>query len=184
MRRVQKSDGEMKVTLNSTLVRWMLRSWPLSPSRRFRQDWFYAARACSALGAMLALAGPAHSKDAARENAANELLSGRALTLADLEGANIHIKLVTEMLVQREGGPQSPVTTEVDWNITAEPVAKIAWGFQPTAHTGLGPEWARKLRPRRRWISLGIHPTARPSGSSVAEAHLRALLPGRHEHYL
>jgi hypothetical protein len=66
---------------------------------------------------MLALAGPG-SKGAARENTANELASGRPLTIADLEGVKFHVKLLTEMVLQRESEPQGPVTTEVDWNIT------------------------------------------------------------------
>jgi hypothetical protein len=72
--------------------------------------------------AMLALAGPAHSAGA--ESTPNQLAPGQALAIADLEG--VKIKLVTEMLMQREGGPQFPVTQDTDWNITVEPEARSA----------------------------------------------------------
>jgi hypothetical protein len=101
---------------------------------------------CSSLGAMLALAGPAHSEGAAGESTPNQLAPGPALTIADLEGAKIRIKLVNEQLIQREGvGPQFPVTGESDWNITVEPGAKIGWSFQPTAHTPRGTRVGQKI---------------------------------------
>jgi hypothetical protein len=100
---------------------------------------------CSGLSAMLALAGPTYSEDAARESTPNQLPAGQALTISDLEGVRIKIKLVTEMLVQREGGRQGPVTQDTDWNITGGPEGKIDWSFLPTAHTRLGDRVGQKI---------------------------------------
>jgi hypothetical protein len=94
---------------------------------------------------MLALAGPAHSEGPPRESTPNQLPAAQALTFADLEGVKIKIKLVTEMLVQREGGPRGPVTQDTDWNITVEPEGKIGWSYQPTVHTRLGDLAGQKI---------------------------------------
>ena len=75
--------------------------------------------ASSCVGVVLALASPAHSEGAAGESASNQLAPEQSLTITDLEGLTIQIKLVNEMLVQR-GGPQFPVTSESDWKITVE----------------------------------------------------------------
>src|ERR1035437_3572495 len=140
----------MSVAANSTVVRWMRgirhRSGPRSVWRRFRRKTvrsqpvaFTSAPSanayqqkcglilplCICLGAMLALAGPAHSEAATGENTPNQLAPGQGLTFSDLEAAKIQIKLVTEMLVQREGSQQFPITNQADWNITVESGAKI-----------------------------------------------------------
>jgi hypothetical protein len=94
---------------------------------------------------MLALAGPAHSEAATGENTPNQLAPGQGLTFSDLEGAKIQIKLATEMLVQREGGPKFPVTSQADWNVTVESEAKIGWSFQPTVHSPRGDQVGQKI---------------------------------------
>jgi hypothetical protein len=94
---------------------------------------------------MLALAGPAHSEAATGENTPNQLAPGQGLTFSDLEAAKIQIKLVTEMLVQREGSPQFPITNQADWNITVESGAKIGWSFQPTVHSPRGDRVGQKF---------------------------------------
>ena len=68
-----------------------------------------------------------------------------ALSLRQLEGANIHATLVTEMLAQQEGGPQGPATTEDDWNITVEPGGKISWSYRPTIRTRRGTQRGAKI---------------------------------------
>jgi hypothetical protein len=68
----------------------------------------------------------------------------RALSVQQLEGANIHATLVTEMLAQQEGGPQGPVTTEDDWNITVGPGGKISWSYRPTTSTRRGTQRGEK----------------------------------------
>jgi hypothetical protein len=97
------------------------------------------------LGGHLALVGPAHSEAATGENTPNQLAPGQGLTFSDLEGAKIQIKLATEMLVQREGGPKFPVTSQADWNVTVESEAKIGWSFQPTVHSPRGDQVGQKI---------------------------------------
>jgi hypothetical protein len=97
------------------------------------------------LWVMVALGGPARSEAAAPESTPNQLSPAKGLTMSDLEGAKIKVKLVTDMLVQREGGPQGPVTQDADWSITVEPGAKIGWSFQPTVHTRLGDRIGQKI---------------------------------------
>jgi hypothetical protein len=100
---------------------------------------------CGCLVAMLTPAVPAHSEGAARENVPNQVAPGQGLTIADLEGAKIRVKLITQMLAQREGGPQGPVTTEADWNIVVDPGAKVSWTYQPTSHTRRGTQVGQKI---------------------------------------
>jgi hypothetical protein len=100
--------------------------------------------ASSCVGVVLALASPAHSEGAAGESASNQLAPEQSLTITDLEGLTIQIKLVNEMLVQR-GGPQFPVTSESDWKITVESGAKIGWSFQPTSHNPRGTQVGQKI---------------------------------------
>jgi hypothetical protein len=94
---------------------------------------------------MLALAGPAHSEAATGENTPNQLAPGQGLAFSDLEGAKIQIKLATEMLVQRDGGPKVPITSHADWNVTVESEAKIGWSFQPTVHSPRGDQVGQKI---------------------------------------
>jgi hypothetical protein len=49
------------------------------------------------------------------------------------------------MLVQREGGPKFPVTSQADWNVTVESEAKIGWSFQPTVHSPRGDQVGQKI---------------------------------------
>ena len=71
--------------------------------------------------------------------------SRRALSLRQFEGTNIHVRLVTEMLAQQEGGPQGPATTEDDWNITVETGGKISWSYRPTISTRRGTQKGVKI---------------------------------------
>jgi hypothetical protein len=116
---------------------------------------------CCCLWVMLALAGPAHSEAAARESTPNQVASEQGLTIADLEGAKIRIKLVNEQLIQREGR-QFPVTNEFDYNITVEPGAKIGWSFQPTSHTPRGTRVGQKISTS----STLDHPWDTPNGEA------------------
>jgi hypothetical protein len=99
---------------------------------------------CSYLWAMLALAGPVYSEDAPREKTPNQQPPAQALTFANLEGVKITIKLVTEMLVQRDGF-QGPATQDTDWSITIGPEEKIDWTFQPTTHSRVGDRAGQKF---------------------------------------
>ena len=96
------------------------------------------------LWAMLALASPAYGEDAARESTPNQLSAGQSLTISDLEGAKIQVKLITEMLMQVRDGPRFPQTGQSDWNITVEPGTKISWSFQQTSHTPRGTNVGQK----------------------------------------
>ena len=98
----------------------------------------FTTHVCSCVLGTGALLASACSEVGAREDVPDEMASRRTITIGDLEGVKIHTKLVTEMLAQREGGQQGPVTTEADWNITVEPGAKISWSYKPTAHTRRG----------------------------------------------
>jgi hypothetical protein len=160
----------MRVAANSTVVRWMRgirhRSGPLSVWRRccrktvrsqpvaftsaptanaYQQKCGLILPLCICLGVMLALAGPAHSEAATGENTPNQLAPGQGLAFSDLEGAKIQIKLATEMLVQRDGGPKVPITSHADWNVTVESEAKIGWSFQPTVHSPRGDQVGQKI---------------------------------------
>jgi hypothetical protein len=118
---------------------------------------------CGCLLVMLALVGPAHNEAAARDSTPNQMASEQGLTIADLEGAKIRIKLVNELLIQREGvGPQFQVTSESDWNITVEPEAKIDWSFQPTSHNPRGTKVGQKISTS---ASLD-HPWYTPNGEA------------------
>lgn len=93
---------------------------------------------------MFSLTGPVYSEDAPHESTPNQLPSSQALTIANLERVKIKIKLVTEMLVQREGF-QGPATQDTDWSITIGPEGQIGWSFQPTTHTPLGDRPGQKI---------------------------------------
>ena len=99
---------------------------------------------CSCLWAMFPLTGPVYSEQALHEGTPNQLPSAQALTFAALDGVKIKIKLVTEMLVQREGF-EGPSTQDTDWSITIGPEGKIGWSFQPTAHTRFGDRAGQKF---------------------------------------
>lgn len=90
-------------------------------------------RTCSRVAGMVGLIAAACIEGGAQEGPAKLGSPGQAVTFADLEGAKIHAKLVTEMLVQREGGPKVPITNEAEWNITVEPGATISWNYKQTA---------------------------------------------------
>jgi hypothetical protein len=93
---------------------------------------------------MFVLTGPVYSQGAPHEGTPNQLPSAQALTFANLEGVKIKIKLVTEMLVQREGF-QGPTTQDTDWSITIGPEQKIDWSFQPTSHSRVGDRAGQKI---------------------------------------
>jgi hypothetical protein len=99
-----------------------------------------STRTYSRVAWMVLLIAAACSEGDAQEGVANPRSPGQALTFTDLEGAKIYAKLVTEMLVQREGGPKVPLTNEAEWNITVEPGATIIWSYRQTAR---GPRGTR-----------------------------------------
>jgi hypothetical protein len=98
--------------------------------------WF-SARICSSLLAMGMLVGSAYGQGGDQANVTPPMPSNQAVTVADLEGAKIHAKLVTEMLVQRQGR-QFPVTQDADWQINVQPEQRIDFTFRATAHTPRG----------------------------------------------
>jgi hypothetical protein len=104
-----------------------------------------SARTYSRVAWMVLLIASACSEGDAQEGVANSRSPGQALTFTDLEGAKIHAKLVTEMLVQREGGPKFTLTNEGEWNITVEPGATISWSFRQTARGPRGTRSGPKL---------------------------------------
>jgi hypothetical protein len=110
---------------------------------------------CSCLWAMLALAGPVYSEDAPRENTPNQQPPAQALTFANLEGVKITIKLVTEMLVQREGFqvPQHRIRTGASqWGPKEKSIGRSSRPLTP----GLVTAQDRNSLRRPRWINLGI----------------------------
>jgi len=86
---------------------------------------------------MVVLVASTCSEGGAQEGVTAPKSSLQAVILTDLEGAKIKVKLVTEMLAQREGR-QGPVTQEADWQIYVEPEGKISFSFRPTSHTSRG----------------------------------------------
>ena len=102
-----------------------------------------------------------------------------ALSLRQFEGANIHATLVTEMLAQQEGGPQGPVTTEDDWNLTVEPGGKINWSYRPTTRTRRGTQEGEKIAEYIRF-GRGLANSGWCSHLAVQRCgvELRAILPG------
>jgi hypothetical protein len=95
--------------------------------------------------ATLMLMASARGEEGAPQDVTEPISSGHPIQLTELQGAKIHAKLVTDMLSQREGGPQGPVTSEADWSITVEPGARIGWTYQPTAHTRGGTRVGQKI---------------------------------------
>jgi len=97
------------------------------------------ARISGSLLAMGLLVGSAYGQGGEKANVTPPAAppSNQAVTVADLEGANIHAKLVTEMLAQRNGR-QGQVTQEADWQISVLPEQKIKFSFRATAHTPRG----------------------------------------------
>ena len=87
---------------------------------------------CSWMLGMVMFVAPASGKPGA---GVPDPGSRPALSLRQLEGANIHATLVTEMLAQQGSGPQGPATTEDDWNVTVEAGGKISWNYGPTIRT-------------------------------------------------
>src|SRR5712691_1995887 len=109
----QWDEGELNMTFRLTLG---IRSWMLG---------------------MVVLVASTCSEGGAQEGVTAPKSSLQAVILTDLEGAKIKVKLVTEMLAQREGR-QGPVTQEADWQIYVEPEGKISFSFRPTSHTSRG----------------------------------------------
>jgi hypothetical protein len=95
--------------------------------------YWFRARICSSLLALGMLVGSANGQGGDQANVS----SNQTVTLADLEGAKIHTKLVTEMLAQRQG-KQGPVTQDADWQINVQPEQRINFTFRVTAHTVRG----------------------------------------------
>jgi hypothetical protein len=95
------------------------------------------SRMCSWMLVMPILVVSTFSEGAAQEGAPDPKVSLQAVTFTALEGAKIHAKLATEMLVQRQGR-QGPTTQETDWQIYVEPEGKISFSFRPTVHSPRG----------------------------------------------
>ena len=109
-----------------------------------------AACICGSLLAMGLLVGSAYGQGGEKANVTPPAPSNQAVTLADLEGANIHSKLVTEMLAQRNGR-QGQVTQEADWQINVLPEQRIKFSFRATAHT---PRGTKSSPPRGTTVKL------------------------------
>ena len=132
----------------------------------------------SCLGAMLALASPVHSEDAAARKHSNQLAPAQALTITDLEG-----RQDPDQTSQRDAGAERRAAVsgnqDTDWKITVELGRKNRLEFpadlsQPAMVTAQ----ARKLPRRPRWINLGTRRTAKPSGSSL-KARSSSCVPSR-----
>jgi hypothetical protein len=88
--------------------------------------------------------GSCPQRGRSRETSPNQQTPAQALTFANLDGVKITIKVVTEMLLQREGF-QGPATQDTDWSITIGPEGKIDWTFQPTTHSRVGDRTGQKF---------------------------------------
>ena len=95
------------------------------------------ARISGSLLVMSMLVGSAYGQGGEKANVTPPTPSNQAVTLADLEGANIHTKLVTEMLAERNGR-QGQVTQDADWQINVLTEQRIKFSFRATAHTPRG----------------------------------------------
>jgi hypothetical protein len=120
------------------------------------------ARISSVLLVMGMLVGSAYGQGGEKANVTPSAPSDQAVTLADLEGANIRTKLVTEMLAQRNGR-QGQVTQEADWQINVLPEQSIKFSFRATAHT---PRGTRTSPPRGRTVKLD-EPWSTDNGQAV-----------------
>jgi len=108
------------------------------------------ARISGSLLAMGMLVGSAYGQGGEKANVTPPAPSNQAVTLADIEGANIHTKLVTEMLAQRNGR-QGQVTQDADWQINVLPEQRIKFSFRATAHT---PRGTKSSQPRGTTVKL------------------------------
>jgi hypothetical protein len=124
--------------------------------------YWFSARICSSLLAMGMLFGSAYGQGGDQANVTPPMPSNQAVTVADVEGAKIHAKLVTEMLVQRQGR-QFPVTQDADWQINVQPEQRIDFSFRATAHT---PRGTRVAPVRGRTVKLD-EPWSTDNGEAV-----------------
>ena len=108
------------------------------------------------------LVGSAYGQGGEKANVTPSAPSDQTVTLADLEGANIHTKLVTEMLAQRNGR-QGQVTQEADWQINVLPEQSIKFSFRATAHTPRG----TKMSPTRGTTIKLDQPWSTDNGEAV-----------------
>jgi hypothetical protein len=122
----------------------------------------FSARVCGCLFAMGMSVGSAYGQGGEKAVVTPPMPSSQAVTLADIEGAKIHTKLVTEMLVQRQGR-QGQRTQEVDWQINVLPEQGISFTFQATSHT---PRGTRTSPVRERTVKLD-EPWSTDNGEAV-----------------
>ena len=101
--------------------------------------YWFTARICSSLLAMSIPVGSAWSQGGDQANVTPQMPLSQAVTFADLEGAKIHAKLVTEMLAERQGR-RGPATQEIDWQIFWSPMGGsiLASAPRPSRHAGPG----------------------------------------------
>ncbi len=57
-------------------------------------------------------------------------------SLSQLEGANIHSTLVTEIQTKQATGSEAPATAEIEWNVAFGAGGKISWSYLPVIRTG------------------------------------------------
>jgi hypothetical protein len=107
-------------------------------------------RVSGSLLAMGLLVGSAHGQGGEKANLTPPAPGNQAVTLADLEGVNIHAKLLTEMLAQRNGR-QGQVTQDADWQISVLPDQRIKFSFRATVHS---PRGTRSSQPRGATVKL------------------------------
>jgi len=65
--------------------------------------YWFSARICGSILAMAMFVGPAFGQSGEQADVTAPTKSGQKVTLTDLAGVKIHTKLVTEMMVRRQG---------------------------------------------------------------------------------
>ena len=99
--------------------------------------YWFSARICGSILAMAMFVGPAFGQGGEQADVTAPTKSGQKVTLTDLAGVKIHTKLVTEMMVRRQGR-QFPASQEVERQIYMELDGRITFSSLVTAHSPRG----------------------------------------------
>ena len=99
--------------------------------------YWFSARICSSILTMAVFAGSAFGQAGEQADVTAPTKSSQTVTLTEIAGAKIHTKLVTEMMVRRQGR-QFPASQEVERQIYMELDGRITSSSRVTAHSPRG----------------------------------------------